>query len=478
MKTENKTFAQRFAEFEKKEHLFERTYKGLPYWQMLRFVTYYEAIGDPVTKGDAVRKRNQGNKFIYFTRALLLALKSGWNFHHLQECDVVCFTHKMKKQEKSNFFDTWKMPANIRTLYLREFSEPEYVTWKEEHNFVGPYVKSRLRLLVNKLLGNSERDEKEFLFLQQLEDKLKGEFGASLSAERMEQEIQHWRPLALESEKYAIKFFDKVKCKAIVVVCYYQNQLYSFYKVAKQRGIKIIEFQHGMVKDHHCYWFEDQRGLNNYVPDYMLTFGELHANWMKLLDSTKVVPVGFPLNDIQLKLVKDVKMNDDVIIIYPEILPGFEEELNTFANIATKKGYKVFVKLHPMHTSRPETFYPLFSSNPNISLITDLSKTSRYWLKYGKYHVFGRSTVALEAVCFDHCRIYIADFVQHEQLEPLIDEGIAESFKTAEQLMERIESQKSTEKGHREKFSHMLWQNDAVHNIQRFFEGLQERNWQ
>ena len=127
---------------------------------------------------------------------------------------------------------------------------------QDVHTFEVPYLKGQIDYYVHKMLKKMPRDEKEFTFLQGLEDKMKRRFGQSLSAQRMEQEIQHWIPLDNAYEKYAERFFDKVKCKAIAVVCYYQNQMYAFYRVAKRRDIKIIEFQHGVINNHEEYWFE------------------------------------------------------------------------------------------------------------------------------------------------------------------------------------------------------------------------------
>lgn len=462
-----------FCRFENEEHLFDRTYNGVPYWQMLRFIVCEGTASDRIEKSDLIHQQKRSKRRLWFVfKVFLLACKSRWNFYKLPVCDVVCFSHTTKTNKEARFFDYWEMPEGITSFSLKETPNPDDLSWKETHTLMPPYGKAQAIYYVEKLLKKVPKDKSEAAFLKELEGKLRKQFGRSISAERMEREIQHWIPMDKAFEKYAEHFFDKVKCKAIMVVCYYQPQMYAFYRVAKRRGIKIIEFQHGVINNHEEYWFEDQRGVNNNTPDYFLAFGQQHIEWTKLLPTTKAVPVGFPYQEVQIKKQANVLTEEKTVIIYPESRPEFENLLNEFSNMAAAEGYRILMKLHPLQATDPKLYYPLLSQNPYIEVVTRQDKGIYYWLKLGKHHVMASTTVGLEAVAMPHTNICIAENVPHEQTQPLLDWGVARGFSTAAQLMELVRHPLQSENGVLEEKRKALWQPNAEQNIQDFFRDI------
>lgn len=459
----------KFCQFEKEANLFERTYNGVPYWQMLRFIVCEGVSSDRIEKSDILLKKEKKKKLLSVVRYVRMGIKSVWNFRKLPTCDMVCFTHNTAQQQEAKFFDYWDMPPNINVLYMKEITDPAELDWNEKYTLACLYVKSRVIRCFRKIFGTTKRDQKEFTFLKELEETLRTRFGKSISAERMEWEILHWIPLDKVSEKYAERFFDKVKCKAIVVVCYYQEHLYAFYRVAKRRNIKIIELQHGVISNHQEYWFEDQRGMNNYTPDYFLGFGQQHIDWTKLLPTTKALPVGFPYQEAQLEAVGPIVTEEKTIIVYPYSDPAFETVIRDFAVAAVPKGYRVIVKLHPSEATDPKLFYPVLTDTPEVEMITDQSKGIYYWLKLGKFHVMADTTVGLEALSLPHTVVCIAEHVPHIQTQPLLDWGAAEGFTTAQQLMQIVESPREKMADAIKSKRKALWQPNAKENMQRFF---------
>lgn len=460
-----------FCRFEDEENLFDRTYNGVPYWQMLRFIVCEGAASDRIEKSDLKHQElrsKKKTKLIF--KALTLSFKAMWNFNKIPVCDIVCFTDD--PDTKKRFFSCWNMPKQINTLSMKCLVDPDMLAWRDRYTFELPYLEGQINYYAHKVFKKIPRDEKEFIFLQGLEDKVKQRFGRSLSAQRMEREIQHWIPMDKAFEKYAEHFFDKVKCKAIMVVCYYQSQMYAFYRAAKRRGIKIIEFQHGVINNHEEYWFEDQRGVNNNTPDYFLAFGQQHIEWTKLLPTTKAIPVGFPYQEVQIKKQANVLTEEKTVIIYPESRPEFENLLNEFSNMAAAEGYRILMKLHPLQATDPKLYYPLLSQNPYIEVVTRQDKGIYYWLKLGKHHVMASTTVGLEAVAMPHTNICIAENVPHEQTQPLLDWGVARGFSTAAQLMELVRHPLQSENGVLEEKRKALWQPNAEQNIQDFFRDI------
>lgn len=464
-----------FSQFEAEENLFERRYNGVPYWQMLRFMVCEGAYSERIEQEDAVKKA--GRK----TRLRLLALKlprayinSCIQFKNLEKCDVLCLGNIERKNPVSKFFDYWRMPSDISVLRINERINTDMLDVRNQYNLIEPYCKGQVAFHLKKLFGKLRIDEQEHIFLQELEKKIREQFGNAVSAQRMELEILHWLEIDKAHELFFKKFFDKISCKAMVVVCYYQHQLYSAYRVAHKKGIRIIEFQHGVISNHEEYWFEDQREINNYTPDYFLAFGEKHISWTKMLPHTKALAIGFPYQEVQIEKLKEMPTEENTVIVYPVPFPEMESVIDEFASLAVKKGYRVILKIHPSEAVSTEVYYPLLAKNPNVELVTSQAEGIYYWLKLGKHHVMADTTVGLEATMMEHANICIATHVPHMQTQPLLDWGVARGFTTADELMLLIEhpiSNTCTD------VRNGLWKAKAEQNMQIFFQNLKAQNW-
>ena len=62
------------------------------------------------------------------------------------------------------------------------------------------------------------------------------------------------------------------KPKAVFFVCSYTNM--AFIKALKDKGIKVIEIQHGVINNNHLAYNLYKKLDSNFYPDYLLTFGK------------------------------------------------------------------------------------------------------------------------------------------------------------------------------------------------------------
>ena len=365
------------------------------------------------------------------------------------------------------------MPAQIKSTRIRTSFDPKDIS-TNEYNLLLIYFQANIKFRLKRKLNINKKDQNELRFLRNLEKKIKLNFGQSITAEEMEQYIYHYIEIYRVSEKYFEKLFNKTKCKAILVVCYYQEVLYAAYDVAKRKNILIMELQHGVINNHEEYWFEDLRGNNNLTPDYLLAFGKKHIEWTQLLPTTKAVSIGFPYQCFKIKELEYLSTEEKTVIIYPVAKKEFEIIINEFVSLAVPKGYRIIVKLHPNEVDGMKSRYPILSENSDIEFITRQSEGIYYWLKLGRHHVMASTTVGLEAVAFNHTNICIAENVPHEQTQPLMDWGIARGFSSANELMNLIQYPISTEYSEVRK---ALWENNAEKNIQKFLMDLRSNNW-
>ena len=463
--------AKEFAEFEEQERLFDREYAGIPYWQYLRFFVFISAFSDRVEKATAASNEIKlRQKVKSLVRRGVKSMGSELALKKHAPVDVILFRDS---EGSDRFYDYWKLPEGIKAVRVMRAMEGGNVSPHDVFYMEWPAVESAVLYHIRKKLHLRPYDEKEFQFLQELERKVVSRFGRCMPAEQMHEDVRGFCHSKQFLQRYFSKLFDRLKPKAIVVVCYYNVAFYAAYEEAKKREIRIIEQQHGVISNHPEYWFEDQRGLNNLTPDYMLLFGRIHETWTKLLKNTTCVSVGFPFQEYELKRLESCEADERTVVVYPESDVRFERVISEFIDKAEPLGYKVIMKLHPHHSSRVDIYYPLLSKKKNLEIITDQSKGIYYWLKRGKHHVMASTTVGLEAVAVEGSNICIALNVDHEQTQPLLDWGVARGFQTADELLKLIRNPKEVDLSHKRE----LWEENASGNIERFFLQMKERGW-
>ena len=464
---------RRFARFEKDEALFHHCYDGYPYWQLLRFYACKAAFDNAVFTKSTTWSFRKALRFVSKGfRLTFCAVLGKLSLLTLKDSEVVCFHGVI---QSDFFYKGWSLPENISRVFVRT-SVPNTIT-KGLNDCVSPmwpYLVARIKHGLGKRLRKGSRDVKEYRFLQTLERKMSLEFGSSMTAEQMEDMIRRNKQVHLETKRFYERLFDKTNCRAIIVVCYYQELLYPVYELAKERDVIIIELQHGVIFNHQSYWFEDQSGTNIFVPDYFLAFGKGHIDGAKMLSSTYALPLGYPFQDEQIEELRGVQADDKLIVVYPEANELFEEVIIRLSDLASPKGYKIVIKLHPLQCNDYEALYPALSKDCNVTFSTDQSKGIYHWLSKAKHHVMVNTTVGLEAVRIPGIAVYIADFLHHEQLQLLLDYGVARTFKSAGELMSQIENPLVSEN---DELCGRLWTHDSARNFEDFFSELKKQDW-
>lgn len=460
-----------FAEFEEQERLFDREYAGIPYWQYLRFFVFHSATSDYIEKGIDVSNRiTLHQKLKDLVHRGVKGIRSELALKRCAPVDIILFR---VFEESDRFYDYWKLPEEIKAIRIMQSMGVEKESSPEVFYMEFCKVMSAVIYHIRKKLHRGVYDEKEFQFLKELERKVISRFGRCMTAEQMHEQVQGYCHSKKTLQKYFGRLFDRLKPRAIVVVCYYNATFYAAYEEAKKRGIRIIELQHGVINNHQEYWFEDQRGINNLTPDYMLLFGRIHETWTKLLKNTVCVPVGFPFQEYELKRLGSCEADEKTVVIYPQSDERFETVISEFIDKAGPLGYKMIMKVHPGQSNDLEIYFPLLSKKKNLEIITDQSKGIYYWLKRGKHHVIANSTVGFEAAAVEGSNICIALNVDHAMTQPLLDWGVARGFQTADELLKLICNPKKVDLSHKRE----LWEENASDNMERFFLRMAKQGW-
>ncbi len=464
------SLVEEFSEFEKREDLFGRTYLGYAYWQSLRTDVYQTSVmkinGFQLSRNKRIRQ-----KLIALFRLLLFAGKQIFCHQKIRPCDIILMDHRAGGDR---FFDYWNLPKDITWTKINDSVNTGNLSWKDKNNLILPYIRCLIALCRKKILHRMERDINEVQFLHELEKKIKKRYGIAKSVKQMEDIILRSREMDHVYEKYFDKLFEKSGCKAVVVVCYYNTVLYPAYKAARKKGIRVIELQHGSINYHNAYWFEDQRGINNLTPDYLLAWGKMHISETKLLPNTRAVAVGFPYQERMLQKLSPVETEEKTIIIYPTQSREFERVINECAERLAPLGYRIVMKIHPLQVKDYGLRYPVLSKSPYLEIVTDQSKGIYYWLKVGTFHIVAHTTVGLEAIAFPNAKVCVAQNVPHDQNEVLLKNGLARGFSTADELVGLVmEHSKMNTDDLRDDF----WKKNPCQNIKKFFARMKQQNW-
>jgi len=235
---------------------------------------------------------------------------------------------------------------------------------------------------------------------------------------------------------------------------YYGGESYMI-KWAKERGIIIAEFQHGVVSKMHPAYNYGEAILNSeeyrkYTPDYYLTYGEYWNNQIKIPGKTYVV--GNPHFHESIKRYKDIEEEKGTILIVsqPNISDFFIKLALKISKIFPE--HKIIYKLHPAEFKQREKYEELeIFNNINIVENEDIYKL----IKKSEYIIGYNSTSLFEAYGFNK-KIYVFD---DEMSQIYIPESIGIRFKTVEELISLIKNQ-------------TLVENTKI-NIDYFFN----RNW-
>lgn len=446
-----------FAQLEKELNLFEREYCGVRYWHVLRFSACEAAFGVRTKREKRVKKTGRG-KYVKVLGSLFKEFGSLLGIICPKKCDVLMYAISALHER---FFSSIELPNGVSGELYR------LGTWKSPTG-----MSSRCHGVPSCFLGvvsrfnnhkqNQDSDEKSFLL--DLERIFKERFGQSLSAEEMEKAIQKYIRDHDGYCRYYERMFRKTGCRLVLITCYYTGHVYAI-ETAHKMGIPVVELQHGVINNHICYRYEDIENTGWYIPDYLLTYGEVHKEWIKLPLGEKAIAVGYAHQQKRLGEIAKIETDEKLIVVYPKLSVAFENEIDELAHKAAMRGYKVVLKVHPGQANGFDTYFPLLANNKDVEVVKDQSKDVYYWLKKGKFHVMASSTVGLEAMVVDNAEVFVSLHAEHEQVQPLLDWDAARGYETVDELLKMLESAPPLDKT---LAKNRLWKENAVENIKAF----------
>lgn len=214
--------------------------------------------------------------------------------------------------------------------------------------------------------------------------------------------------------------------KLYLVVSYAHTALIS---AAKDLGIQVIEFQHGVINKYHLGYHYPKHSTDEFFPDLLLIWHNMYRNKVRFPVKEDKVKLNF-LNHIEtFKERCSTSIEKGSVLIISQGTIG--ETLSDFIleNIGNFVDTKVYYKLHPGEFLLSKQYASLYKLNElsNFSIIRDEENV---------YNLFGKvstvigvySTALYEAVYYGK-EVIAVPLKGIEYMEGLIQDGIVKIFK-------------------------------------------------
>ena len=212
---------------------------------------------------------------------------------------------------------------------------------------------------------------------------------------------------------YFNNVIPRIKNKIVFIHCAsYLGSMAVLTKIFHSAGFKVVEVQHGFTsKEDYPYNYppsctkNSNHGCREYLPDYLLMFGDYWAE--RVCTPSKKIVVGYPyLNELSEKLIqKNTPELKTILIVSQGTVSG------RMVKIAKKlsqafSDYKIIFKLHPGEIP----FIERYSSLKNLSNIEIIGNYNIFELIAKNKIIIGyNSTTLVEALKFPEKRIFILE---------------------------------------------------------------------
>jgi len=467
----------KFIKFEYTERLFEKKIQGVKIWHYIRGSIYGKIVKQKYDIGQA-HSNLSGKKII--TR-VWYKLKQIPNFilknplYGLDQRDILVLNHQ-RRVKNGNYYNciyTDEILKNInKSYYVFEFPYNErhfkpartrnlkYLDYvKLIRDFKIFYYTNLIKPKIAKYFSKNERK-----YLKSLVKKINEYFELNITNEEFYRSIIYIILKYRFSKKYYEIILNKVNPKILIEVNSYCFNCLLFNELAKKRGIKIIELQHGVIGKYHiAYNFYRKINLDTF-PDYIFLFGDF---WKKNVNfpitKKQLIVAGFPYMENQLNNYKNHNNRIDNVQNILFISQGtIGKKLSKLAidlnEIINHKKYKIIYKLHPGEYDRWKREYP-WLLNKSIDIIDNNTKDIYYFFQRSKYQVGVCSTALFEGLHFDLTTI-IYKVNGHENMEELYKKGYAILVSSAKEIKNNLENYKKVIID-----KEFLWKSNSTINI-------------
>lgn len=369
---------EKFFAFEEENGLFQLEEEGLHIWDIVRHEIYVDFIFEELR--DRPSKQRLGEKLIFSVRRIAYLL--AFLFRKARPNLFVIYSRD--RAADGRFYD-----KNANDFLQRLQRDSHVIETFEGHSIRYAYPVSLLNpaSLFNRFYFHLSR-KRDY---SALVEKVNAGLGLKWDNRRVNRVISYYK-----SERLFYSWLLSFKPPGRIYVT--NSQQKALFAVARKKGIETIEFQHGLIDQGHiCYNYPATAEPGQiYVPDMLLTFSSF---WTRdtHYPVKRIIPIG---NTVFANLDKYDKPFDpgskSVGFMSAEVFGLKLVELAIDYALLNKSDTILF-KLHPNEFSRVKEYKEVFSSYPNIRVMTNEQPTEEVILSCDAI-VLIQSTVAYQAL--------------------------------------------------------------------------------
>lgn len=465
-----------FFMLEKKLDMFTFQYKGVYYWQLIRFILLK---GITINKLKIAKKKPKKNVFSILLNTFKAVRKFDKSFSNASSVDIIrvrpCISLDKDGQLDDHQYDYCDISSvyNIMDLYALG----EYVNLPECVKYGMAYAEMEviLKKIKKRIVGEGHIPDEQRKVLVEFLSQINREYNTSFSIDKVEREVQYLVSSHIAYKAYYKRLFIHLKPRIIMIYPHYDEHMFAAIAAAREAGIISIEFQHGRINSHEAYWYEDHKMIGKLLPDYFFVYGEWWKEQVNLPHFCKVVLVGNPYLERQIQLYP-IKKNDCLTISVfsnPQNGKVLSELFYDIQDYCIDNNIRVLYKLHPNELTIWKKEYPLLSRINNISIIESGSVYDV--LSKSDFAIGVNSTVFYEALAFYDIRILIYTIGDYEGMKPLIESGMAKGVMTSGDIIQEISSFKNTQNRHI--VMDAVWKSGASENIKNSIKEILELHY-
>lgn len=437
--SEVKTPYYEFFRIEREMNLFALQYRGVNYWQLIRFGLLKGITVKDLSIVSVSGNRNYKNEIIMtFKEAKRMRRK----YSDISKADIVrirpCVTVTKDNHLDDHQFDyiSLKDKYEVLDLYaLGDYTDVNecvrYDLAQAENELIRWKIKRRL-------FGESQFPIIQKKTLEEFLDKVNAIYGTSFSIESLLHTVQYSIQCHKVYKKWFLKYFKQICPKLIMEYPHYDEHMFAANDAARELGIKVIEMQHGRINAHEAYWYEDQSQIGKLLPDYFFTYGEWWNKQINMPRFCRVIPVGNAYLDKQVGIYKKVKNDHLVISVFSNPQNGrtLLEFMYNIQDYCLENNIEILYKLHPNEGKVWKTEYPILSEMKNTTVYDSGSVYDV--LSRSDVTIGVNSTVFFEALAYENLQIYIYTVGDYEGMKPLLENKMATAVLTPDEFIGKI----------------------------------------
>jgi len=256
------------------------------------------------------------------------------------------------------------------------------------------------------------------------------EIGVELSLREVDRLVSREAAFVRFTMPSAKAVIDAVRPKVVLVECGYAPSHMVVQLAAKQKGILVIELQHGLISDQSIgYQFgvvRDSDLDDSPFPDILLTFGDHFKRVLMKnprIRESRIISTGYPYLWLMLKNhARPTRPKPEMILITSQ--PGLGQFWANFAlEIVRNIRRRVTIKPHPSEMDRIDILFGKVLSSDLVEVIRD-QKSLYDLLPHTEFHLSVASSSHLEAIAFGVNDIVVCGGNMEQQLSFLRKMGL------------------------------------------------------